>query len=88
MFDFLKRFFCPSVFSIRLKLGTHGVSVFTKGKATRAFIKECVEVFEREDLSSLSIYGVNCEYGVRLEFSPNTPASCQQKFRNLWELHK
>ena len=85
MFDFLRHFFYPAVFEIRFK---GGISNLSRGKATRAFIQECMEVCNREKLDSIRIYGVNSEYGVRLEFSSNTPESCRQRFRNIWEIHK
>jgi uncharacterized protein DUF3634 len=85
MFDFLKRFFSPAVFEIRFKGGD---TTLTRGKVTRAFIQECLEVCNREKLDAITVYGVNSDYGVRLEFSSNTPKSCQQMFRNIWEIHK
>ncbi len=85
MFDFLKRLFNQPVFEVRFKAGE---GKLFKGKVTRAFIQECLEVCKMEGLDSISIYGVNSDNGIRLEFSSNIPKSSCQKFRNIWELYR
>jgi len=85
MFDFLKRLFNPPVFTVMLKAGEGHLA---RGKVTKAFIQECLDVCKRENLDSITIFGVNGEYGIRLEFSKNTPESCRQMFRNIWEIHR
>lgn len=85
MFDFLKRLFKPAVFEIRIK---NGKADLTRGKATKAFVNECAEICQQENLDAIAVYGVKSEYGIRLEFSSNTPDSSRQKFRNIWEIHK
>lgn len=85
MFDFLKRFFFPTVFEVCLNNGNADIS---RGKATKAFIQDCLEICKQQKLDRIIIYGVSSEYGVRLEFSSNTPESCRQMFRNIWEIYK
>ena len=85
IFDFFKSFFYPAVFEIRFRSGD---ITLARGKATKAFIQECLEVCKRENLDKITIFGVNSEYGIRLEFSSNTPDSCRQMFRNIWEIHR
>ena len=85
MFEFFKRLFKPVLFEVRIK---DGKAELIRGKITQAFVKECGEICRQEDLEAIVVYGVNSDYGVRLEFSANTPVSTRQKFRNIWEIHK
>ena len=85
MFDFLRRLFKPVVFEISIK---DDKAELTSGKATRAFVKECAEICQLENLHNIRISGVKSDYGIRLEFSANIPESCRQKLRNIWEIYK
>ena len=80
MFDFFRRFFCSAVFGIRFK---DGKATLFKGKATKAFLNDCLEVVLKDKLDPITIYGINSSYGVKLDFSSNTPESSRQRFRNI-----
>ena len=81
----LKRIFNPPRFIIRIHDGN---MVMEKGKVVKKFLDECTELSKSNGENSGKIFGVESEYGLRLEFSNNIPENIQQRFRNIWGIYK
>jgi Protein of unknown function (DUF3634) len=89
MFNSIRRFFSniitPPQFIVTI---TNGKAAATFRKVTKSFLNECDEICKNNGLAQGKIYGINCEYGVRLEFSDKISKEHHQKFRNVWNLVK
>ena len=81
----LSRLFNPPKFVIKLR--KERVEV-VRGKVSRPFLDECTHLCRDNNICSGQVFGVNCEYGIRLEFSDDIPENMQQRFRNIWNSQK
>lgn len=82
---FLSNIITPPQFIITIKNGKSQASL---RKVTKTFLNECDKICEDNKISQGEIYGMNCEYGIRLEFSANIPKTYHQNFRNIWNIVK
>jgi hypothetical protein len=73
------------LFLVRIR---NGMSCFSKGKVTTAFLEEIDEVVREARITRGWIGGLRRGRQVVLAFSPDISRPCQQRLRNLWLLHR
>ena len=79
-----RRFF-PPLFTVIFR---DGRAELANGKVTRKVLSEFSMLAEQAGLSSGEIHGIRDGENIRLEFSDTIPESMQQRFRNVWALHR
>jgi hypothetical protein len=82
---FFKNIINPPQFIVTIK---NGRAEATFMKVKKIFLDECNEICRNCAIDKGKIYGVNSEYGVRLEFSEEISEEFHQKFRNVWNIVK
>jgi hypothetical protein len=72
-------------FVIRVRDGKVSVA---RGKLSRKFLEDCQHLISECNIQHATIRGFSKGNRVSLKFSRHIPASCHQRFRNIWGFHR
>lgn len=84
-FHWLRRLANPPLCVVSLAGGT---ARLVHGKATAAWVADCTAIAAEFGLVVGSVEAVRTWRGLGLRFSPDVPAACRQRFRNVFDLHR